>query len=371
MIQQRHLLHVFSTFAPGGPQVRTVRLMEGLGKKYRHTVVAMDCNYQCAGRLSSSVQVEYRDPPKLSAALTTPWVLSRFLREINPHLLLTYNWGAIESIPGARLAGLRHVVHAEDGFGPEEVVRLKLRRVLLRRLFFPLVRQVVVPSRFLEDILKNVWRVPGDKQCYIPNGIDTEHFSPGNRSAARQQLGLEDNDFLVGTVATFRKEKSLDFLIRAVSEARQHCPIKLLLVGEGPEEEKLRHLVKERNLQDYVIFPGHVVDPVHFYQAMDLFALSSTTEQMPISVVEAMSCATPILSTDVGDVRSMVSAENQPWIQQGRDELKYGKFLVELLHNPSLRNDLGQANRQKCLDEFQEKTMLDAYDKIYVENSSI
>lgn len=345
--------------------------MEGLGKKYRHTVVAMNCNYECASRLSSSVQVEYRDPPKLGAAYTTPWILSRFLREIDPHLLLTYNWGAIESIPGARLAGLRRVVHTEDGFGPEEAETQKQRRIILRRLVFPLVRRVVVPSQRLESILQDVWRVPRDKQCYIPNGIDTEYFLPGEGGAARRELGVADSDFLVGTVAAFRKEKFLDFLIRAVAEVRQYCPIKLLLVGEGVEREKLSRMAKERNLIDDVIFTGHVSDPVHLYQAMDLFALSSMTEQMPISVVEAMSCAKPILSTDVGDVRNMVSTDNQPWIQQGHDEQKYGKSLVELFQNPTLRRDLGQANRQKCLDEFQEKTMLEAYDRVYLENSSI
>ena len=117
------LLHVFSTFAVGGPQMRFVTLAEAFGARYRHVVMAMDGDYACASRLPPGLDVccEQIEVVK-GATLANVRRFRRRLREIAPDVLVTYNWGAIEWAMANIPRLVRHI-HVEDGFGPEERTR--------------------------------------------------------------------------------------------------------------------------------------------------------------------------------------------------------------------------------------------------------
>lgn len=362
MSGQPHLLHIFSTFAAGGPQVRTTDLMNAMAADYRHTVVAMDGCFDARGRVAADVAIEYRDPPPRGPAWKMPLRLGAMMKDVGADLVLTYNWGAIESLPAAALAR-RPVLHAEDGFGADEVVRLKRRRSLFRRGVFRLARAVVVPSRNLERIVTRVWRNPTARTFYIPNGIDTDQFSPGDGSTFRRSLGLAPGDLVIGTVAKLRAEKGLEFLIDAFAALSGERRF-LLIVGDGPEEAKLRRRAEAVGAADRVFFAGALLDPAPAYRAMDLFALSSHTEQMPISVVEAMACGLPVLSTDVGDVRHMIAEPVEGAIVARAPEA-YRGALARLLQDRELRCALGVANRARCLEHFQRAVMVQRYRALY------
>ena len=367
MSESPHFVHVFSTFAAAGPQVRTTDLMNRLEDPIRHTVIAMDRNYECAKRVQPHVAFETKPPPDLGRAWQAPHRLGKFLKGLQPDLILTYNWGAIESIAGARLLGMRRLIHAEDGFGTDEVVTQKARRVWTRRCLLRMVRRVIVPSQRLRSICREIWRLP-DALCeYIPNGIDTERFCPGESAPGRKSLGIDDQSFVIGTVAKFRPEKALELLIEAFALVRGKVPAKLLLVGAGAEEAKLRARIDELGLNQDVILPGQIPEPMAIYRAMNVFSLSSVTEQMPVSVVEAMASGLPVVSTNVGDVRTMVADANQPLIIEGRDPELMAQQFLRLAEDSALRTALAQANREKALSVFQDRVMLEQYRRIYFE----
>jgi glycosyltransferase involved in cell wall biosynthesis len=365
MSETPHLLHVFSTFAPGGPQVRTAGLLDALHGRYRHTVAAMDGNFECRARVASRVEVEYCAPPATRSSLTAPVVLGRWIRGLSPDLVLTYNWGAIESVVGARLGGVRRVIHGEDGFGPDEARRFKRRRVWTRRAVLRLASRVVVPSRVLEGVARDRWRVPAGKLVYVANGIDVEHYSPGAAPGLRSGLGLGAGDLLLGTVARLRAEKGLDLLLESCARLGEERPWHLAIVGSGPEEQALRARVRELGLGSRVHFPGPVEDPRDWYRAMDLFALSSTTEQMPISVVEAMSCALPVVATEVGDVATMVAPSGREFLVRERDPGSFSRLLLRLLDDAELRGRLGRDNRGKALAEYRVSSMVETYARLW------
>lgn len=298
------LMHVFATFAVGGPQVRFAALANWFGPRYRHLVVAMDGDYACAARLAAGLDVGYP-----SVTVTKGTVLGnvrrfrRMLATLAPDVLVTYNWGAIEwamaNVP--RLA--RHV-HVEDGFGPEELAGQIRRRVLTRRVV--LARStVVLPSRSLVRIATEVWRLGRRRIHYVPNGIDLSRFAVREDRATRA-----NEELIIGTVAALRAEKNIARLLRAFRLVADIVPARLVIVGDGPQRTALETLAQEMGLGTRVRFIGHVDEPAPLYDEFDVFALSSDTEQMPLTVIEAMGAGLPIAATDVGDVRAMVSSEN-------------------------------------------------------------
>lgn len=201
------VLHVFSTFATGGPQVRFATLANHFGRRYRHLLVAMDGNYACRERLSSDLDVVFPAVPVTKG--DTLGSVRRFrnvLRDLRPDVMVTSNWGSIEWALANWLPVTRHV-HIEDGFGPEERSTQLPRRVMMRR--FALARsQVVVPSLTLLKIATEIWRLNPRRVRYVPNGIDLAGFASAcARGPAARDGSIADRP-VIGTVATLRAEKN-------------------------------------------------------------------------------------------------------------------------------------------------------------------
>ncbi len=133
-----------------------------------------------------------------------------------------------------------------------------------------------------------------------------------------------------------------------------------MIVGDGEERTRLTALAAELDVADLVTFAGHHDDTPSLYAGFDLFALTSDTEQMPLSVMEAMASGLPIVSTDVGDVRSMLAPENLPYVGP-RDDAAIASLLKTLLADPGARTRIGIANRAKAERDFDQAVMFAAW----------
>lgn len=344
------ILSVFATFAVGGPQVRFAAVANHLGRQVRHLVVAMDGNTACADRLDPSLDVTF--PRLLIEKREVGSSLQRYrsyLSETRPDLLISHNWGSIEWAMARLLTRVPHI-HIADGFGPEEQSEQISRRVWTRRLVLR-TTTVVVPSRTLERIARESWKIPDVR--YIPNGIDLEHLAAPTRDVRDVPV--------IGTVAALRPEKNLARLLRAC--AMVQVPFRLVIAGDGPERSGLQRLAAELGLAERVSFPGHLADPAQLYAGLDIVAMSSDTEQMPLCVLEGMAAALPVVATDVGDIAVMVAAENREFIV-GRDDAALAGALTRMLGSSALRASLGAANRARAEAEFDQKTMFAAYERL-------
>ena len=365
-----HLCHVFPAFATGGPEVRTALLIDASADEFRHTVVSLNGILSGRGRVLRGEAVRFLEAPRDGGQVGNALALGRLLKELKPDLVLTYGWGGTDAVAAARLAGFRRLVHTEDGFLPDEALGQKPKRVLVRRLFFRLPLRVVVPSRNLLRIATKIWWLPRRRVRYVPNGVDVGRFAPRPPevvAAARKRLGCSPEEIVIGTVGHLREEKNQERLLRAFAAVAARRPARLLLIGDGPLREPLGKRAQELGVADRVVFPGVVSDTWEYYPAMDVFALSSDTEQMPIAVLEAMGTGRPVVSTDVGDVKDMVSAEGRRRVTPRGDDVAYTKALDELADDPGERALLGRANRAKCLAEYDVRTMVGAYLGLYRE----
>ena len=353
------LLHVFPSFAVGGAQQRMAAVANRFGRRWRHAVIALDGNTEARARLAPELDVRF---PQIALSkgdtVRSVWRCRAALRAIAPALLVTHNWGTIEWAIAARFGCVPHV-HIEDGFGPEERAQQLPRRVLTRRLVLRRAT-VVLPSRTLLRIATDVWRLPQQRVRHIPNGIDLARFTPAAGGAPPWPRDLP----VIGTVAALRPEKNLFRLLDAFARLRLTRAARLVIVGDGPLRAALEGRASELGVAASVIFTGATGDPVRAYHNFDVFALSSDTEQMPLSVLEAMGCALPVAATDVGDVAAMLAEPNRRHVV-APEAAALADALADLLADPTERAELGAANRARACAAFDQEVMFSAYAALF------
>jgi len=365
----QHLLHVFSTFAVGGPQRRFIQLANALGPRYRHTILAMDGNFAAARGLDQAVPYALESITVRKTTTISPANLlnaRRLLRRLTPDLLLTYNWGAIEWVIANRLPTVCRHVHLEDGFGAEESPEHQLwRRATARRLLLSQCDRVVVPSLVLREIATRVWQLSPDKVLYLPNGIDCTRFASQPDEHLAAALGIPEDGLVVGAVAALRQEKNLLRLVRVFASLPHDIDARLVIVGGGPEREALMQTAAGLDGSSRVVFAGPLDNPERLLGRFDVFALTSDTEQMPYSILEAMAAGLPVAATDVGDVRCMLAPENADFIVPIEAEEAMTERLARLLRDRALRVRIGTANQKRVRLEYALEQMVQRYDAVF------
>ena len=362
------VLHCHSTFAPGGKEGRSVRLINAFGDAAEHVVLSgVPGQLGARAGIAPGIRVGFPDDGPSLTGGPHPlrlWRLSRYLRQFD--LVLTYNWGAFDAVMANRLFGGAPLIHHEDGFNEDEAAALKSRRNLYRRVGLAGAFRLVVPSQRLERIARHAWGQSPARIVRIANGVPVERFARPPEPGIIPGFERRPGEIVVGTVAGLRAVKNLPRLVRAFARMRNRVA-RLVIVGEGPESERIAEAARAAGVSTRLQMPGHLADPARWIGHFDIFALSSDSEQFPISLVEAMAAGLPAVATAVGDVPAMVADDNRPLIVQPGDEAAFAAALDSLADQPNLRRAIGAANREKAAAEFDEKSMIAAYAKLYGE----
>lgn len=364
------ILHLHSSFSLGGKEARAVRLMNIWAGKAVHSIVS-GVPGQLGARDAIGQGIDARFPMDAPALTGSPSLrryraLARYMQGFD--LVLSYNWGAMDGVMAHRLFApvmpLPPLIHHEDGFNSDEADGLKPSRNLFRRIALARAHALVVPSETLEMIASGPWRQARQKVRLIRNGIDVARYRERPKPDAIPGLVRTPGKLLVGTLAGLRPVKNLPRLVRAVAAHRDR--LQLVIVGEGPERETILAEAKSYGLDD-LCMPGFMTEPSGFLGLFDLFALSSDSEQFPISLVEAMAAGLAAVATDVGDVAAMVAQENRPFVVPANDEAAFATALRSLAGDAALRAAVGSANRRKAERSFNETGMIGAYARLYGE----
>lgn len=359
----RHLLHVFASFGLGGVPIRISEVINALPDGLRHTIVALDSCLDASARVAPHVTAQF-------CSLTLPKYclpcnllqIRKLILGISPDLLLTYNWGAIEFALANRIFGVCSHIHFESGFGSEEADGQLRRRNLFRRLALGSVQHLVVPSRTLMSIASDRWHVPAPRLLHIPNGVDVSRFGgqPGKREdGLHAQAGRYQT--IIGTAAPLRPEKNIGRLLRAFAALGPRPDCAVVIAGDGVQLSQLRALAAELKIADRAHFLGHVDDMSAFMRSIDIFALSSDTEQMPNSLLQAMAAGRPVAAVDVGDVREIVAPENRPLVVPRDEEGALTAAIAAFLADPQRREALGRLNQQRVQTHYSFDGMVAAY----------
>ena len=183
------------------------------------------------------------------------------------------------------------------------------------------------------------------------------------RADALPRLIKRPGELWLGTLAGLRAVKNLPALVRAFAVLPE--PWQLVILGQGPEREAIGAEALRLGLAHRVHMPGFVADPAMAVGLFDMFALSSHSEQFPISVVEAMAAGLPVAAPAVGDVAGMVASANRPYITAPGDEAALSAALACLAEEASLRETIGAANREHARLNYDLAAMVGAYRAVY------
>jgi glycosyltransferase involved in cell wall biosynthesis len=206
-----------------------------------------------------------------------------------------------------------------------------------------------------------------ERMTSVPTGIDPSLFQPRDKHVCRQELGLPENNFLLGIVATLRSWKGHVYLFEALASLQANCPdCRLIVVGDGPNEPKLRQKLTELGIDDRVIFVGRQSNVAEWLNAFDLFCLPSYGEEgVPQSILQAMACALPVVSTPIGSISEAVLDGQTGVLVPARDSVRLADMIQSLYADPVKRQAMGLAGLAHLKSTFSFSQMLNKMEKVF------
>ncbi len=228
------------------------------------------------------------------------------------------------------------------------------------------VRIVTTGERLREQVIAEAGSDPR-RVVSIPTGIDIERFAPGDRAAARAQLGLPAAAAIVGIVATLRSWKGHRYLLEAIARL-QRPGVLLVVVGDGPQRAALEAHAAELRLGQAVHFAGDRTDVDEWMRAFDVFCLPSyANEGVPQALMQAMACGLPVVTTPVGSIEEIVRDGATGVIVAPEDAGRLATALAALLDDAGRRDALGHAARAAAREQFGEEHMVDRMIAVFSE----
>ncbi len=242
------------------------------------------------------------------------------------------------------------------------------RRILakLARKSGDLADVIIAPNQteLIEGIALGLW--PEERSVCVPNGVDTERFAPRERETARRALGLSSHEYLIGVAARLTREKGIDVAIRALPSVA--CA-RLVVIGDGPELGALRELARHLGVADRVEFYGLCRQMPELLPALDLCVVPSRTEAHGMVAAEALSCEIPVVSSDVGGLRSLVIDGTTGLRVPPDNALALAAALRTLIGDPDYAKKLARAGRRRMVEEYSIERMIIQTESIYIEAS--
>jgi glycosyltransferase involved in cell wall biosynthesis len=223
---------------------------------------------------------------------------------------------------------------------------------------------IAVSAPVKKDMLQK--GISEQKITVIANGIDPNNYLPiQNKDEIKEALNIPPERIVIGTLSSLTIEKGIAHIIRAFANAKGQVPnIHLLIVGTGELLGELTNLSQEHNLGDAVTFAGRRSDVNNMLNVMDIFALPSLSEGLPMAMLEAMAAQKAVIATTVGDVTKVINSENGVLIAPG-DEKALANAIVSLCENTANIEKLGKAANKRVEDDFSSLAMARANAAIY------
>lgn len=356
--QLLHTLHV------GGAEVLAARLVRRLRGRDDFVFACLDELGTLGEELRGegfTVEVLRRKP---GLDLGCAWRLARLLRRHKVAVVQAHQYTPFTYAELARLFYPAPVLFTEHGRHQPDYPRKK--RMLFNRWMLRRKDHVVAVGEAVKQALVVNEGIPPGRIEIVYNGIDTDRFtpSPSLRETVRSELGLRQNDFAVMQVARLDYLKDHPTAVRALSRVPD---ARLFLVGEGPERPAIDAEVARLNLADRVHFLGLRKDIPRLLQAADVFLLTSTSEGIPLTLIEAMATGLPVVTTDVGGTAEVVVEGTTGYLAPAQDDAALAVALRRLDDDVALRQRLGEAGRQRAVERFSEAQMAERYHDLYAE----
>jgi glycosyltransferase involved in cell wall biosynthesis len=211
--------------------------------------------------------------------------------------------------------------------------------------------QVICVSDDLYELCQSI-KIPGERCHLMRNGIDTEIYRRRMTIAqAKAHVSVRPERLLVGAAGRLAEEKGFEYLIQAVASVIDvGQPIDLWIAGEGPKRGELERLIQQTGHPEHIRLLGQLTDPRVFFQACDMYVLSSLREGLPNVVLEAMALEVPVIATRIAGIPALVEDGVSGLVVDAGSSEAIRASVLRLVENPELRLELARAARAKVED---------------------
>ncbi len=295
--------------------------------------------------------------------LSVLWRLKRLLVERRTDVVVTVGagdkmfWGRL----AAHFAGVPVIASALHSTGwPDGVGRLN-------RLLTPITDAFIAVAESHGKFLAEFERFPQSKVAVIRNGIDCDRFRPDAvaRKSVRDELGVPTSTPLVGIVAALREEKNHGMFVRlALAVGNQHPSAHFVIVGDGPQRGMIETKANELGISDRLHLLGTRSDTPRLVAALDCFTLCSLNEASPVSILEALACGVPVVSTDVGSIGESILDGQTGYLVPSEDLEAMTAAVSRLLADPAFAQQLGRNGRAHVLNTGSLNSMVEGYQQL-------
>jgi len=272
-----------------------------------------------------------------------------------------------QSMLSRGLTGQRPVVFTEHGRHHPDVPCAK--RILANRLMLRRKDRLIACGGAVRDALVRNEGLPRHRVDVIYNGVDLEELQApamDARPAIRGEFSFRDDDFVVVQIARLHSLKDHGTALRTMARIRNTRPTpRLLIVGEGDEREAIEREIREQDLSEHVRLAGSRNDVADILAASDAFLLTSISEGIPLTIIEAMAAERPVVATRVGGVAEMVRQNLNGYLAPAGADAELAEALRHLQQDPCLRRGMGEVGRHVAEDRFSLNSMLTSYVQVY------
>jgi sugar transferase (PEP-CTERM/EpsH1 system associated) len=363
MNRRLHVQHVLLSLRPGGLENGVVNVINGLDEgRFRSSVTCLQEGGEFVARIRRPEVEIHAMGLRPGNDLALPLRLAKLFRRTKTDIVHTRNAEAFfYGFAGAKLAGVRAIVHSEHGRElPDSPRRMAAQRWMLRFT----TAAFSVSDRLRRDLALHL-RIPGDRFDVIYNGVDMSRIAVADRAKARSALGAAEGEVVVGSVGRLVPVKNYESFLGAFARLSVSRPVRLVLIGEGPERAKLEALAASRGITARVSLLGHREDVADLLVGLDVFVLPSRSEGMSNTLLEAMAAGVPAVASDVGGNSEIVRDGESGLLYPSGDEARLAQLLTDLIEQPARRSQLGRAGQERVMREFTMAAMISKYEALY------
>jgi len=360
-----HVVYSFDKI--GGLENGVVNIINGLDRSPFHHVI---CSLKSLGALQQRViapNVSFFSLNKREGNdISIPFKLFLIFRREQVTVVHLRNWVTmVEGYLAAKLARVNRIIYSEHGRHFEDIEDGKKLNTKIKQRLFKRVDSLLSVSSELAAEMTERYLIKRDITV-IRNGVDTNKFFPSSPEISfRNSLGLDEKDFVVGSVARLDRGKNFDNFIRDfLIIQNQNQNVRLVIAGDGPEFINLKNLIVENNAHRQIILLGNRNDIPEILRIFDAFVLPSLSEGLSNVLLEAMATGLPLIAYNVGGNSELIDAEGG-FLPELGNGLSFQTCINQLVEDTELCNAMGVCNRVKAEKTFSIDSMISQYRHMY------
>jgi L-malate glycosyltransferase len=300
--------------------------------------------------------------PRTEMDLHAAWRLSRVIRQLKPDIVHAHDpHGVAMSAIALSMSGQP----SKPRLVASRRVDFHLRRSALSRWKYRQVDCFICASEAIRRMLV-ADGIPDPLTVTVHEGIDLGKVAAAPPANLHTDLWLPHEAPLVGNVAALVPHKGQRYLVEAATGVVARQPdTRFIIAGEGELRSSLEHQIKSHHLEKHVILAGFRPDVLSVHKAFEVFVMSSVTEGLGTSLLDAMACGKPVVATNVGGIPEVVADQETGFLVPPRDRLAMAAAIVRLLEDRALRQRMGSAGLARVREKFGAERMVAETVRVY------